>query len=119
MFQFIDRKQLGWSAKEVVRDVDIGPRLFVRLALVGPYFPERALEPFARAGGVRSRLVRITDGGRRALAYFDEPISDGVAIEFGYGEQVLYRFPRRFGNHLLERLDRQRLPAEIEIPPNL
>ena len=42
--------------------------------------------------------MRITDGGRRALAYFDEPIEDGVPIEFGYGDQIVYRFPRRLAS---------------------
>ena len=45
MVPFVDRTPLRWDAKEVVRQLDKKPRLFW-VALAGPYFPERALEPF-------------------------------------------------------------------------
>jgi hypothetical protein len=115
----IREREFSWSAKEVVRDLEGRPHLFLRLSLTGPYFPYRALEPFARVGRVRSRLVRIVDDGRRALAYFDRKIPDTGTIEFGYGIQVVYRFPRKFERDEVELLERPRLPANLHVPEGL
>ena len=110
---------MTWTAKEVVRDLDQRPHLFIRLDVTGAYFPERALEPFVRVGRVRSRLVRIDPDGLGVRAYFDQPLPDAGAVEFGYGEQVVHRVPQPFDPTVIARLDRTRLPQTIEIPDAL
>jgi hypothetical protein len=109
----------GWTAKEVVRDIDEHPSLFLRLELTGPYFGARALEPFVLVGRVRSRFVRIDQEGLRALAYFDRRLPEDGEVAFGWGEEALYLFPRRFDLSGVARLDRGRLPRRLEIPEGL
>ncbi len=106
----IESERLRWEARQVLRDLHQEPHLLMRLKLTGTYFPQRALEPFVIVGKVRSRFVEITDDGLSANAYFDEPLPEGEKPEFGYGEEVLLRFPRAFDNDAFQPLDPERLP---------
>jgi hypothetical protein len=75
---------LSWEAKEVVRDLNGRPHLFVRLTLRGFRPDERALEPIVRVG---NRVARITRSGLPEpvlYAYFDEALPEGEPIDFGF-----------------------------------
>jgi hypothetical protein len=106
----IESDRLNWEARQVLRDLNQEPHLLIRVKLGGTYFPQRALEPFAVVGKVRSRFVEIADDGLSARAYFGEPLPEGGRIEFGYGEQILLRFPGAFDPGVVECLDPERLP---------
>jgi hypothetical protein len=107
----IESERLRWEACLVVRDLNQEPHLLMRIMLTGTHFPERALEPFVIVGKVRSLFVSIADDGLSARAYFDEPVQDGSRIEFGYGTEVLLRFPRAFERKGIKLLDPKRLPS--------
>ncbi len=84
----------------------------MRIRLTGTHFPQRALEPFVVVGKVRSRFVEIADDGLSANAYFDRPPPQRGRIEFGYGEDILLRFPRAFDKGVAKLLDAERLPKK-------
>jgi len=107
----IESEHLRWEARLVVRDLNEEPHLLMRIKLTGTHFPQRALKPFVLVGKVRSRFVSIADDGLSACAYFDEPLQQGGRIEFGYGTEVLLRFPRAFEREGVELLDPKRLPS--------
>ena len=106
----IESERLRWEARLVVRDLDQNPHLLMRIKLTGTHFPQRALKPFVVVGKVRSLFVSIADDGLSACAYFDQPLPPGDRIEFGYGMEVLLRFPRAFSHEAVELLDPKRLP---------
>lgn len=106
----IQHLRLRWEAKQVLRDLDGKPYLFLRLHLTGAQFPHRALEPFARVGNIRSMFVEIAADEQSANAYFDRSPADDAVVEFGYGQDVLLRFGKRFMAADVKILDRRRLP---------
>jgi hypothetical protein len=106
---------LRWEAREVVKDVDRAPHLFVQLTLTGAPFPLMAQLPVVRVGAVRAHHVTIADDRRTADAYFRQLPREGGSIEFGVGDVVLFRFPRPFVASELRRLDRSRLPAGVRL----
>jgi len=107
----IESERLQWEAGMVIRDLNQEPHLLMRIKLTGTHFPQRALKPFVAVGKARSRFVSIADDGLSACAYFDEPGPDGSRIEFGYGEEVLLRFPKPFYREVVRFLDPKRLPS--------
>ncbi|MDR8389524.1 hypothetical protein NC796_00150 [Aliifodinibius sp. S!AR15-10] len=106
----IESKRLDWQARHVLRNVNQEPSLLVRIKITGTSFPHRAEDPFVQVGELRSRFVEIAEDGLSVNSYFDEPLPQRGRIEFGYGEQVLLRLPRRFDLEMLDQLDPQRLP---------
>lgn len=106
-------ERMQWDAREVVRDIDGKPQLWLRLRLQGPVFTHRALEPIVTVGGVTSRCVEIASDGLSVHAYFDRLPPEGAVIEFGYEDGVLYRFPRVFHREGIHVLDHQRLPKGL------
>jgi len=111
----IESKRLQWEARQVIRDLYHEPHLLLRLKLTGTQFMHLAEEPFVVVGGTRSRFVKIAEDGLAAYAYFDEPLPPGDRIEFGYGNDILLRFPRAFDPKSVERLDPKRLPKNIRL----
>ena len=107
----IESERLRWEARLVVHDLNQEPHLLMRVKLTGTHFPQRALEPFVVVGKAHSRFVTISDDGLSACAYFDEQLPKGGRIEFGYGTDVLLRFPRAFDREEVELLDPKRLPS--------
>ena len=107
----IEHARLSWDARQVLRDLKGTPHLFLRVRLAGGHFPHRALEPFVRIGRMRSVFVEIADDEQSAKAYFDAPPPDDAAVEFGYGDEALLRFPKRFVRTDATVLDRRRLPS--------
>ncbi len=108
----IESNHLRWEACLVVRDLNEEPHLFMRLKLTGTHFQERALEPFVVVGKTRSRFVTISDDGLTARAYFDVQLPQGGRVEFGYGTDLLLRFPRAFDREEAALLDAKRLPSQ-------
>ena len=106
----IESERLNWEARQIVRDLYNEPHLFIRLKLTGTFFPQRALEPFVLVDKVRSRFVQISEDGLSAYAYFDQVPPETGRVEFGYGEEVLLRFPRRFSSQSVEFLDLNLIP---------
>lgn len=111
----IESERLHLEARQVVLDLYEKPHLLIRLKLTGTYFPHRALEPFVMVGKVRSRFVEIVGDGLIANAYFDEPLSRGGRVEFGYGREVMLRFPRVLDSDTVELLDPKRLPENTRL----
>lgn len=107
----IESERLHWEARQVLRDLHQEPHLLIRVKLTGTFFPQRAEEPFVRVGEVRSRFVEIAEDGQSISAYFDEPVPPRGFVEFGYGDEVLLRVPRRFSLDAVRMLDPKRLPA--------
>jgi hypothetical protein len=106
-----------WEAKEVVRDLSGRPHLFVRLTLSGFRLDERALEPIVRVGGRVARFTRSGFPEPVLHAYFDETLPEGEPIDFGFEDAgILHRFPARFTEMEVTRLDRGRLPKNVVIP---
>lgn len=106
-------ENVEWSSKEVVRDIDGKPHLFVRVTLQGRDFPERALRPYVAIGRRQARFVQIVDAGQRLHAYFDASIPEEGAIEMGYEDGPFVRVPRGFDSRRVARLDKSRLPPEL------
>lgn len=111
-------ERMNWTAREVLRDIDSTPHLLVRITLVGPTFPQRALEPIVNVGDVQARTVEVSEDGLTANAYFDRPLPPRGVIEFGFEDGVLYRFPRDFNRGALVQLDRERLPRDVRLISN-
>jgi hypothetical protein len=109
----IPEPQLEWKAREVVRDIESRPHLFTRITLTGDYFPKRSLVPFVRVGSALTFSVEIADDSLSVRAYFAGPLPRKGIIEFGYGNEVAMRFPKRFRLDVVERLDLARLPEDI------
>jgi hypothetical protein len=110
--------ELRWQAQEIVREVDHRPHLLVRLAVRGGYFPHRAAVPFVRiVTGERSVteawFTEITADSSSLMAYFAIDLPAEGVIEFGYEEQVLGRVPAVFDGKAIQRLDRNRLDADV------
>jgi hypothetical protein len=108
-------QELDWDVREVLRDIEQRPHLFTRITLSGTYFPQRALEPFVAVGRARSRFVDISEEGLSARAYFDTPLPKTGRIRFGYGNQIMLRFPRSFSRDDVQRLDPARLPENVRL----
>jgi len=111
----IEHERLRWQAKEVVKDLDLKPHLFVRLTLTGARFPVMAQLPVVRVGNVRSHHVIISEDQLTAHAYFRQELPARGTIAFGFGDAVLLRFRPSFAARQLRRLDRKRLPKGIEL----
>ena len=107
----IEHPRLQWEARQVLRDLSGRPHLFLRLRLTGTSFPHRALEPFVRIGRTRSSFVHIDEDEQAARAYFSSPPAEEAVVEFGYAQEVLLRFPKRFVSTDAAVLDRHRLPT--------
>ncbi|MBI1786501.1 MAG: hypothetical protein HYR60_02980 [Acidobacteria bacterium] len=105
----IQSAKLQWEARQVLRDLHEIPHLLLRIKVTGTHFPRRALEAFVSIGEVRSRFVEIGPDGLSASAYFDRAPREGV-VEFGYGAEVLLRFPVPFRRAVVRELDPARLP---------
>ena len=110
----IQSPKLRWEASQVLRDLHERPHLLLRVKLIGTYFPQRALEPLVTVGGVRSRFAEIATDGLSAAAYFDQVPHEGT-VEFGYGEEVLLRFPEPFRRPGIRVLDPKRLPPNVQL----
>lgn len=107
------RHDVRAELREVVREVDEQPHVFIRVRLSGWHFPERAPEPFVLIGNVVSRFVVIGPGGETADAYFDVLPPTARVMSFGYGRTVSWDFPVGVSARRLARLDRARLPAGV------
>ncbi len=90
--------KVTWEARQVLRDMGEKPRphILLRVELSGTYFEQRALEPYVRVGKVRSLFVEISGDGLTARAYFDRPLPSEGMIEFGYGDEAVFRVRRPF-----------------------
>ena len=111
----IESERLQWEARMVIRDLDQVPYVLMRIKLAGTHFPQRALKPFVVVGKVRSLFVTIADDGLSACAYFDKPLPEGNKIEFGYGDQILLRFPRAFSIEMVKLLDPKKVPKNTHL----
>lgn len=109
----IESGRLKWEARQVLRDLHGKPHVLLRIKLTGTHFPQRALEPFAAVGKVRSLFVEISEDGLSASAYFDRPLPQGGSIDFGYGDKVFLRL-KAFESKAVERLDFKKLPKETQ-----
>lgn len=104
-------KRVTANVKEVVRDRDRRPHVFIRVRLSGWHFPQRAPEPFLVIGKEVSKFVLIGQDGRTADAYFDVNVPTANRVSFGYGTRVSWDFDVAIDLGRTERLDRRRLPA--------
>jgi hypothetical protein len=115
----IESPLLHWESKVVIRDVDNEPQLYVRLKLTGTTFPIYDTIPFVRVGEVKGRFVQIADNGLTVNAYFASAVPNEGAIEFGYDDKVLLRFPRKFQSRDVIKLDNARLPRKLQYQERL
>ena len=114
LIQFpVESPQLSWESKVVVREINKGPRLYIRLQLTGTKFPLFNTIPFVRVGRVVTHHVVIADDGLSANAYFEQALPEEGVVEFGYDVNPLLRFPRRFTSDAVTRLDQNRLPRSL------
>lgn len=99
-----------WEARQILRDVEGRPRLFLRLRLVWGYFPRRDGIPFVRVGRTRAARVEIAEDEESVRAYFDRLPAEGAPIEFGYGQTVRFELRRRFRRQDVCELDARLIP---------
>jgi hypothetical protein len=119
-YHALEPAAFSWTASEVVKDLDDRPHLLVKLEITGPYFPERAAEPFARVVRPDGRSITcwfadVSDDQRRLKAYFTSEVPPSGTIEFGYGQKVLGRLPADFDRTRVRALDRDRLPRHVVV----
>lgn len=90
--------KVTWDARYVLRDIGEKPtpHMFLRVKLTGTYFDQRALGEYVKVGKVRSVAVEISEDSLSARAYFDRPLSSGGLIEFGYGDEAMFRLKSPF-----------------------
>ncbi len=90
--------KVTWEARQVLRDMGEKPKphILLRMKLSGTYFDQRALEPYVRVGKVRSLFVEISRDGITARAYFDKPLTTEGMIEYGYGDEAMFRVKSPF-----------------------
>jgi len=105
------RSAVKLTAREVVRDTDDRPQVFVRLRLSGWHFPQRAPEPFMVVGKEVSNFVLIGPDGLSADGYFDVMPPPARLVSFGYGKIVSWDFRLAFDPRRVGRLARTRLPS--------
>jgi len=104
------RRSVKAEVREVVRDVQERPHVFVRVRLTGWHFPQRAPEPFLTIGRAVSAFVLIGREGTSADAYFDVRPPAAERVSFGYGKVVSWDFDLAIEPGRIERLDRGQLP---------
>lgn len=107
------RENVKVELREVVRDVENKPQVFIRIRLSGWHFPERAPEPFLLIGKSVSKFVIIGADGSTADAYFDVKPRGAKRVSFGYGETVSWDFDVNVAFGRLARLDRAKLPKGV------
>lgn len=110
----IESPLLKWESKIVVRDHEREARVFLRVKLTGTTFPIFNTIPFVRVGNVKARFVDIADDGLSVKAYFDKSLPNDRAIEFGYDDHVLLRFPNAYHSRHVTLLDNARLPKHLQ-----
>jgi hypothetical protein len=109
----VPKPHLQWGAREVLKDIGQRPRIMTRITLGGGHFPHRSLAPFVRVGTALTTWVEISDDEQNLRAYFMEQLPESGHVEFGYGNEVVMRFPRKFSLDAVERLDHARLPKDV------
>ena len=102
--------------REVVRDVNARPHVFVRIKLTGWHFTHRAQEPFMVVGKVVSQRVIISRDGLNAEGYFDKALRAAKSLSFGYGNVIQWDFNVAIDPRKIARLDRHRLPRGVVDP---
>ena len=115
----IESPKLKWESKVVVRETNKGPKLYIRLRLTGTRFPLFNTIPFVRIGRAVTHYVDIAEDGLSANVYFDQALPEGGVIEFGYDFQTLLRFPRRYSEDAVIRLEQNRLPESLRYQDRL
>ncbi len=104
------KKNVRAEVREVVKDVNGRPHVFIRITLTGWHFPHRAEEPFMVIGDVVSWRVLISRDGLTAQGYFDTPLPSAKSLGFGYGNTIHWDFKIPIKPEIIPRLDRFRLP---------
>ena len=115
----IESQKLKWESKVVVREITEGPRLYIRLKLTGTRFPLFNTIPFVRVGRAVTHFIDIAEDGLSANAYFDQALPESGVVEFGYDNQTLLRFPLRYSEEGVLRLDQERLPEKLRYQDRL
>lgn len=115
----IESAKLRWESKVVVREINEGPKLYIRLKLTGTQFPLFNTIPFVRIGKTMTHYVEIADDGLSANAYFEQALPEESVVEFGYDVQTLLRFPQRYTGKVVTRLDQKRLPKSLQYQDRL
>lgn len=89
--------QVQVEAEEVLREVGKQPHLTLRIAVRGPSFPLRALEPSARIEFnnkvVESLFAEVDDDERGLRAYFATDVQLRGTLIVGYGSEVTVVIP--------------------------
>jgi hypothetical protein len=120
LIQFpIESPKLKWESKVVVREINSGLRLYIRLRLSGTRFPLFNTVPFVRIGKTVTHYINIADNGLSANAYFEQALPEGGVVEFGYDVQTLLRFPQRYTGSVVTRLDQKLLPKSLQYQDRL
>ena len=107
------REDVKVEIREVIRDVERKPHVFIRVRLRGWHFPERAPEPFLVIGEIVSKFVLIDPAGKSADAYFDIRPPVAKRVSFGYGNIISWDFDVTVDPSGIVPLDRARLPKRF------
>ena len=106
----IEHPRLVWEAKQVLRDIDGVPHIFLRIKLSGTIFRLRALPAQVAVGGQKSQFIELSEDRQVLRAYFDRPVPLGYKVLFGYGNEHVLRFPIPITEDHILKLDKNRLP---------
>jgi len=107
------RSAVQAELREVVRDHDGKPHVFLRVKLSGWYFRHGAYDYALLIGDVVSRVAHLTPDGLTLCAYFDRPIPAVRKVTVVYGNVALEEFPLALEDGAVPRLDRKRLPRGV------
>jgi hypothetical protein len=115
----IKSSKLDWKSKVIVREIDKGPQLYIRLELIGTTFPVFNTIPFVRVGKAVTHHVFTADDYLSVRAYFERALPEDGVVEFGYENQAILRFPQRYTGIKVKRLDPKRLPKSLQYQDQL
>lgn len=107
----LEHEKLVWEARETLRDVEGGPRKFLRIKLRGTRFVQRALIPQVWIGRAYAEDVEVADDGLSVSAYFSANPRAG-RLYFGYGGHPELAFGK-FETSRVKRLNLRRISPEL------
>jgi hypothetical protein len=108
----------SWQASEVIHVLNDKPHLLIKIEILGPYFPHRAVEPFVRIVDEEGRVTdnwfaEISEDNRRLLGYFTVVLPTRGRIEFGYGKTSSGTMDVLYDKNQVQLLERERLPKDV------
>lgn len=105
------------SADEVLREFGTRPHILLRIAIRGDWFPQRALDPFARivlkGRRVEALFTEVDEDERGMRAYFATDVPLRGTLTVGYATEVTAVIPLDKTRPRPARLDEARIAVRF------